>query len=72
MSYEEDDTASQLTDKQKIDIAKWFLLNSPAGEIQYIAKGKIWNRCACMCVRMAFGRIPNLISLVSSLNDVQI
>ncbi|XP_052207353.1 F-actin-capping protein subunit alpha-like [Diospyros lotus] len=29
---------SELTEKQKKDIAKWFLLNSPAGEIQYVAK----------------------------------
>ncbi|KAL8028920.1 hypothetical protein ABFS82_14G191600 [Erythranthe guttata] len=35
---DEDETASQLTDNQKIEIAKWFLLNSPAGEIQYVAK----------------------------------
>ncbi|KAI3815486.1 hypothetical protein L1987_15155 [Smallanthus sonchifolius] len=27
-----------LTDDQKFDIAKWFLLNSPPGEIQYVAK----------------------------------
>ncbi|XP_076960825.1 F-actin-capping protein subunit alpha-like [Bidens hawaiensis] len=27
-----------LTDDQKLDIAKWFLLNSPAGEIQYVAE----------------------------------
>lgn len=29
----------QLGDKQRKEIAKWFLLNSPAGEIQYVAKG---------------------------------
>ncbi|KAL6536697.1 hypothetical protein OROMI_026278 [Orobanche minor] len=34
----EEETASQLTDKQKVEIAKWFLLNSPAGEIQFVAK----------------------------------
>ncbi|KAF5746730.1 hypothetical protein HS088_TW06G00904 [Tripterygium wilfordii] len=28
----------ELSDEQKKDIAKWFLLNSPAGEIQYVAK----------------------------------
>ncbi|KAJ9180268.1 hypothetical protein P3X46_008536 [Hevea brasiliensis] len=28
----------ELSDKQKKEIAKWFLLNSPAGEIQYVAK----------------------------------
>uniref|UniRef100_A0A803KP06 F-actin-capping protein subunit alpha n=1 Tax=Chenopodium quinoa TaxID=63459 RepID=A0A803KP06_CHEQI len=32
------DSDLQLSDKQKIEIAKWFLLNSPAGEIQYIFK----------------------------------
>ncbi|KAK4282780.1 hypothetical protein QN277_014114 [Acacia crassicarpa] len=29
---------AELSDKQKIEIAKWFLLNSPPGEIQYVAK----------------------------------
>lgn len=29
----------ELSPKQKKEIAKWFLLNSPAGEIQYVAKG---------------------------------
>lgn len=28
----------ELSDKQKIEIAKWFLTNSPPGEIQYVAK----------------------------------
>ncbi|KDO56222.1 hypothetical protein CISIN_1g0281261mg, partial [Citrus sinensis] len=28
----------ELNPKQKKEIAKWFLLNSPAGEIQYVAK----------------------------------
>lgn len=28
----------ELSEEQKKDIAKWFLLNSPAGEIQYVAK----------------------------------
>lgn len=35
---EEEYYDSELSDKQKKEIAKWFLLNSPAGEIQYIAK----------------------------------
>lgn len=30
---------TELRDKQKKEIAKWFLLNAPAGEIQYVAKG---------------------------------
>ncbi|XP_030956342.1 F-actin-capping protein subunit alpha [Quercus lobata] len=29
---------TELSDKQKNEIAKWFLLNSPVGEIQYVAK----------------------------------
>lgn len=41
--FEEDEdfleSETQLTDDQKIEIAKWFLLNAPAGEIQYVAKG---------------------------------
>ncbi|EPS62265.1 hypothetical protein M569_12526, partial [Genlisea aurea] len=32
------DGTAEVTDKQKIEIAKWFLLNSPSGEIQYVAK----------------------------------
>ncbi|RVW83133.1 F-actin-capping protein subunit alpha [Vitis vinifera] len=28
----------EMSDEQKKEIAKWFLLNSPAGEIQYVAK----------------------------------
>ena len=30
---------TELSEKQKNEIAKWFLLNAPAGEIQYVAKG---------------------------------
>uniref|UniRef100_A0A3N7FYQ0 F-actin-capping protein subunit alpha n=1 Tax=Populus trichocarpa TaxID=3694 RepID=A0A3N7FYQ0_POPTR len=44
----------ELNEKQKREIAKWFLLNSPAGEIQYIAKDlrsvlndeKVYNEAA--------------------------
>ncbi|RYR02203.1 hypothetical protein Ahy_B06g081015 isoform A [Arachis hypogaea] len=36
MADEEEE--SELSDKQKVEIAKWFLLNSPPGEIQYVAK----------------------------------
>lgn len=38
MAEEEEYPDVELSDKQKKEIAKWFLLNSPAGEIQYIAK----------------------------------
>ncbi|KAH7277744.1 hypothetical protein KP509_38G005100 [Ceratopteris richardii] len=31
-------TAKELSDEQKIALAKWFLLKSPPGEIQYVAK----------------------------------
>lgn len=31
-------TETELSYNQKLEIAKWFLLNSPAGEIQYVAK----------------------------------
>lgn len=42
--YQEDGSSEpeeeqQLSDKQKLEIAKWFLTNSPPGEIQYVAKG---------------------------------
>ncbi|PIA44419.1 hypothetical protein AQUCO_01700188v1 [Aquilegia coerulea] len=37
--YEEgSEPEEELSDKQKIEIAKWFLTNSPPGEIQYVAK----------------------------------
>lgn len=35
---DEESQEPELNDKQKIEITKWFLLNSPAGEIQYVAK----------------------------------
>ncbi|KAL2566903.1 hypothetical protein AAZV13_19G195200 [Glycine max] len=38
MAEEEEEEESELSDKQKVEIAKWFLLNSPPGEIQYVAK----------------------------------
>ena len=34
-----DEEESELSETQKKEIAKWFLLNSPPGEIQYVAKG---------------------------------
>nr|AFK41951.1 unknown [Lotus japonicus] len=34
----EEEEESELSGKQKVEIAKWFLLNSPPGEIQYVAK----------------------------------
>ncbi|RDY05126.1 F-actin-capping protein subunit alpha [Mucuna pruriens] len=34
----EEEEESELSDKQKVEIAKWFLHNSPPGEIQYVAK----------------------------------
>ncbi|KAJ4845122.1 hypothetical protein Tsubulata_038388 [Turnera subulata] len=33
-----EDEECELNDRQKEEIAKWFLLNSPAGEIQFVAK----------------------------------
>lgn len=35
----EEEEESELSEKQRVEIAKWFLLNSPPGEIQYVAKG---------------------------------
>uniref|UniRef100_A0A0D6RA16 F-actin-capping protein subunit alpha n=1 Tax=Araucaria cunninghamii TaxID=56994 RepID=A0A0D6RA16_ARACU len=34
----EEEEVSALTERQKIEMAKWFLVNSPPGEIQYVAK----------------------------------
>ncbi|KAI4301760.1 hypothetical protein L6164_035007 [Bauhinia variegata] len=34
----EEEEEAELSEKQKVEIAKWFLLNSPPGEIQYVAK----------------------------------
>uniref|UniRef100_A0A7N0TFV2 F-actin-capping protein subunit alpha n=1 Tax=Kalanchoe fedtschenkoi TaxID=63787 RepID=A0A7N0TFV2_KALFE len=38
MSDEEDAEAPEISYQHKKEIAKWFLLNSPAGEIKYVAK----------------------------------
>lgn len=38
MAEEDETQGSELSDKQKREIAKWFLLNSPAGEVQYVAR----------------------------------
>ncbi|XP_074311598.1 F-actin-capping protein subunit alpha [Silene latifolia] len=37
-SDEDDSLVEHLDPEQKLEIAKWFLLNSPAGEINYISK----------------------------------
>lgn len=34
-----DEEETELNETQKKEIGKWFLLNSPPGEIQYVAKG---------------------------------
>lgn len=34
-----DEEEIEISVEQKVEIAKWFLLNSPPGEIQYVAKG---------------------------------
>lgn len=39
MADEGGDEPEELSDKQKAEIARWFLTNAPAGEIQYVAKG---------------------------------
>lgn len=40
MADEEDESPeTELSYDQKKEIAKWFLLNAPAGEINYVAKG---------------------------------
>lgn len=36
-----DEEEAELSETQKKEIAKWFLLNSPPGEIQYVAKGNL-------------------------------
>lgn len=33
-----EDEEEEMGEKQKVEMAKWFLLNSPPGEIQYVAK----------------------------------
>lgn len=33
------DGSAEVGEKEKKEIAKWFLTNAPAGEIQYVAKG---------------------------------
>jgi len=46
---EEDEDYQELSNEQKKEIAKWFLLNSPAGEIKYVAKGLSLSSCI-LCV----------------------
>ena len=42
MADEEDELPeTELSYDQKKEIAKWFLLNAPAGEINYVAKGTL-------------------------------
>lgn len=36
---DEPEEAAGLGEKEKLEIAKWFLTNAPAGEIHYVAKG---------------------------------
>ena len=47
-----DEEETQPTDDQKIEIAKWFLLNAPAGEIQYIAKGNLRSMLMHVYIRI--------------------
>lgn len=37
--FNDTEAEAELSVEQKVEIAKWFLLNSPAGEIQYVSKG---------------------------------
>uniref|UniRef100_A0A6N2LEI5 F-actin-capping protein subunit alpha n=1 Tax=Salix viminalis TaxID=40686 RepID=A0A6N2LEI5_SALVM len=73
--------------KQKREIAKWFLLNSPAGEIQYIAKDlrsvlndeKVYNEAASEAFplynksHLIFLELPNRSGdvLVTSYNELE-
>nr|GMD10768.1 F-actin-capping protein subunit alpha [Ipomoea batatas] len=36
--FNDTEAEAELSVEQKVEIAKWFLLNSPAGEIQYVSK----------------------------------
>lgn len=46
----EEEEEAELSEKQKIEIAKWFLLNAPPGEIQYVAKGNFASIFTCILV----------------------
>jgi capping protein alpha len=66
----------ELNEKRKREIAKWFLLNSPAGEIQYIAKGLSYLHCVsvlfsnfCSLLCCVFIKILFFADLRSVLND---
>lgn len=47
-----DEEETEISVEQKTEIAKWFLLNSPPGEIQYVAKGLslFFSLYICMCM----------------------
>jgi len=68
----------ELNEKQKREIAKWFLLNSPAGEIQYIAKGRsvghIYDFFFVIFVafRIYYWSVLDLADLRSVLNDEKV
>ncbi|GFY88983.1 subunits of heterodimeric actin filament capping protein Capz superfamily [Actinidia rufa] len=65
---EEDETQEpELSDKQKKEIAKWFLLNSPAGEIQYVAKGSgIVLLVRLLRTNILILGLPKLLQLIMS------
>jgi capping protein alpha len=69
----------EFNEKRKREIAKWFLLNSPAGEIQYIAKGLSYLHCVsvlfsnfCSLLCCVFIKILYLADLRSVLNDEKV
>jgi capping protein alpha len=66
----EEEEESELSDKQKVEIAKWFLLNSPPGEIQYVAKGSSSSCCSSLFISFTFCFYISIFLIVSS-SDVK-
>lgn len=67
----EEEEESELSEKQKVEIAKWFLLNSPPGEIQYVAKGSLSSSSPFISIQfLQFNFLNRFFSDVKSiLND---
>ena len=64
------DDEVELSDEEKKEIAKWFLLNAPAGEIQFVAKGNKlqFGSCRCLFLDIHFRQSFPVIFLVRIMN----
>lgn len=59
-----DEEEAELSEKQKKEIAKWFLLNSPPGEIQFVAKGLAFDPKVALFLHISFA-FSNFVSFLN-------